>query len=109
MDEKVNKKINVLAMFPIFGSVILIILLYIKMVKKEIDRKKFFAFLFCTGLFGFVSILLITLLLKFVNSIIDISSFINNTGLIISFVVGGYFMNLYSFSFINKKWSDLEI
>jgi hypothetical protein len=47
------------------------------------------------------------LLLNFINSLIDISSFIESYGILIAFIVGGYLMNLFTFTLINKKWNDL--
>ena len=102
-----NKKINYLAIIPIFGTVILLLWLFIKMIREEINKKKFHAYFISSALFGFLSILVAILLLNFINSLIDISSFINNYGILIAFIVGGYLMNLFTFTLINKKWNDL--
>lgn len=102
-----NKKINYLAIVPIFGTVILLLWLFIKMIREEINKKKFHAYFISSALFGFLSILVAILLLNFINSLIDISSFINNYGILIAFIVGGYLMNLFTFTLINKKWNDL--
>lgn len=103
-----NKKINYLIIIPIFGTVILLFWLFIKMVKQEINKKKFHAYFISSALFGFLSILVAILLLNFVNSLIDITNFINSYGIIVAFIVGGYLMNLFTFILINKKWNDLE-
>ena len=97
-----------LAILPIWGSIILLFWLFIKMVKQEINKKKFDAYFISSALFGFLSILVTILLLNFVNSLIDITNFINSYGLLIAFIVGGYLMNLFTFTLINKKWDDLE-
>lgn len=102
-----NKKINYLAIIPIFGTVILLLWLFIKMIREEINKKKFHAYFISSVLFGFLSILVAILLLNFINSLIDISSFIENYGILIAFIVGGYLMNLFTFTLINKKWNDL--
>ena len=99
---------NFLAILPIGGSIILLFWLFIKMVKREINKKKFDAYFISSALFGFLSILVTILLLNFVNSLIDITNFINSYGLLIAFIVGGYLMNLFTFTLINKKWDDLE-
>ena len=103
-----NRKMYFLAILPIWGSIILLFWLFIKMVKQEINKKKFDAYFISSALFGFLSILVTILLLNFVNSLIDITNFINSYGLLIAFIVGGYLMNLFTFTLINKKWDDLE-
>lgn len=103
-----NKKLNYLAIVPIYGTVVLLVWLFIKMAKQEINKKKFYAYFISSALFGFLSILVVVLLLNFINSLVDISNFINGYGLIVAFVVGGYLMNLFTFTLINKKWNDLE-
>lgn len=103
-----NKKINYFAILPIFGSVILFFWLFIKMIKQEINKKRFHAYFISSALFGFLSILIVILFLNFINSLVDITNFINSYGIIIAYVVGGYLMNLFTFTLINKKWDDLE-
>ena len=103
-----NKKINYFAILPIFGSVILLFWLFIKMIKQEINKKRFHAYFISSALFGFLSILIVILFLNFINSLVDITNFINSYGIIIAFIVGGYLMNLFAFNLINKKWNDLE-
>lgn len=102
-----NKKLNYLAIVPIYGSVILLFWLFIKSIKNEINKKRFHAYFASCGIIGFLSILISILCLNFINSLIDISLFINNYGLITAFIVGGYLLNLYTFTLINKQWDDL--
>ena len=103
-----NKRINYLAIIPIFGTIIMLFWLFIKMVKHEIDKKKFHAYFISSVLFGFLSILITILFLNFINSLVDITNFINSYGIIVAFIVGGYSMKLFTFTLINKKWNDLE-
>lgn len=103
-----NKKMNYLAIIPIYGTVILLFWLFIKMARGEINKKKFHAFFISSVLFGFLSVLISILFLNFVNSFIDIINFINSYGILVAFIVGGYLMNLFTFTLINKKWNDLE-
>ena len=102
-----NKKMNYLAIIPIFGTIILLFYLFIKMIKKEINKKKFHAYFISSALIGFLSILISNLFLNFINLFINISNFIDGYGIIIAFIVGGYLMNLFTFTLINKKWDDL--
>ena len=77
-----NKKINYLAIIPIFGTIILLFWLFIKMAKQEINKKKFHAYFISSALFGFLSILITILFLNFINSLVDISNFINSYGIL---------------------------
>ena len=97
-----NKKINYLAIIPVFGTVILLFWLFIKMSKHEINKKKFHAYFISCALFGFLSILITILFLNFINSLVDITDFINSYGIFIAFLVGGYLMNLFTFFLFNK-------
>ena len=103
-----NKNMNYLAVIPIYGAVILLFWLFIKMIKGEINKKKFHAYFVSSALSGFLSILVTILFLNFINSIIDITGFINSYGIAVAFINGGYLMNLFTFTLINKKWNDLE-
>ena len=103
-----NKKINCLAIIPIFWTVILFFWLFIKMTKQKINKNKFNAYFISSALFGFLSILITILFLNFINSLVDISNFINSYGILVAYIVGGYLMNLFTFTLINKKWNDLE-
>ena len=53
-----NKKMNYLAIIPIYGAVILLFWLFIKMARGEIDKKRFHAYFISSALVGFLSILI---------------------------------------------------
>ena len=103
-----NKKTNYLAIIPIFGSVILFLWLYIKLLKHEINTKKFLTCFISSVLLGFLSIVVVMLFLYFINYLFDIKIFIENYGMIVAFVIGGYLLNLFSFVSINKNWDNLQ-
>ena len=103
-----NKKINLLIIIPIYGTIILMIWLFIKMIKEEIKKKIFYAIFISSALFGFLSILITILFLNIINSLINIKYFIDNYGILFSFIIGGYLMNLFTFILINRKWNDLK-
>ena len=103
-----NKKINYLAIIPIYGTIILLLWLFIKMTKQEINKKKFHAYFISSALFGFLSVLIMILFLNFINSLVDITDFINNYGMLFAFILGGYLMNIFTFTLINKKWNGLK-
>ena len=103
-----NKKLKFLAIIPLFGTIILWFWLFVKLLKQVINKKKFNAYFASSALFGFLSILIILLFLKFINSLVNIDIFIDNYGIVFAFIVGGYLMNLYTFTLIYKKWDELE-
>ena len=46
--------------------------------------------------------------MKFINFLVDIEEFINNYGMVVAFIIGGYLMNLFAFLLIHKKWYNLD-
>ena len=98
-----NKKMNYLAAIPIYGSVIIMFWLFIKTVKKEINMKQLSAYLLSSALIGFFSILVSVLFFKFIGTFFGNSNFINNYGVILGLVLGGYLMNLFTFAMVNKR------
>lgn len=103
-----NKKLNYLAVIPAFGSAFLFLYLFIKMVKQEVNPKKFHACFISSAIFGFFSILIVALSMNFVDSFVDISIFLSNYGLAAAFIIGGYILNSFVFVLINRKWNDIE-
>ena len=103
-----NKKMNYLAIIPIYGTVILLFCLFIKMARGKINKKRFQAYFISSLIFGFLSVLISILLINFIDFFVDITDFINSFGILIAFIIGGYLMNLFTFTLINKKWNDLE-
>ena len=77
------------------------------MIRGKINKKKFQAYLISCVIIGFLFILITILFLNFINSLIDISNFINTYGMAVAYIIGGYSMNLFAFTFLNKKWNDL--
>ncbi len=103
-----NKKLNYLAIMPVFGSVILLLWLFIKSIKNEIAKKKYYVYFICCGLVGGLSVVLLTLFLYFINLRFDISAFIESYGMILVYLISGYVLNFYAFTFVNLKWDDIH-
>ena len=99
---------NYFAVIPIWGAIILLVWLFVKALKQEINRKRFNTCLMSSALVGFISIMVVVLLLKLIDTAVDISDFTSRYGVIVSFVAGGYLMNLFTFLLINKKWDRLQ-
>ena len=103
-----NKKINYLAIIPVYGTCIVLIILFIKTIRQEITRKKMIMYMFSCALVGFLSILISMLFLKFINDLTNHETFINTYGVWIGFILGGYIMNIFTFVLINKHHDELK-
>lgn len=101
---------NYLAIIPIYGAVILLFWLFIKMARGEIDKKRFHEYFISSALVGFLSILISILFLNFINSLIDITNFINSYGILIASIAGGYLMNFFTITATEKAnaWSYIN-
>lgn len=104
-----NKKLNYLALAPIFGTVILLFFLFIKTVKGEMYVRKFHAYFVSCALFGFLSLLLSIPFVSVIGSIFHLTSLVEGDGLVLAFILGGYLMNAFTFILVNKKWNCLII
>ena len=98
-----KEKLKYFMIIPIWGSIIIIVILFIELAKGKLKRKTFYSILFSIGFFGFLSILASAFFLVFINHIFDIATFLDNYGMLTAFVMGGYFMNIFTFSLVNKK------
>ncbi len=98
-----NNKIKYLEYIPLWGSIILLIILYIKDIKTN-DRltKEFIKLFFLTGLVGGISVFIIKLLLIYLSSLFNNLSFLKDYGFLIAFIIGGYIMNMFLFSLYKK-------
>lgn len=101
-----SKKLNFLAVLPLYGSIILLLWLFIKLIKKEINEKKFTLYFYSCGFAGAIVIALPMLFLKYQ---FNFSADQIGIAIIIVLIVGGYLWNLYTFILFNKKWDKLEI
>ena len=104
-----NKKMNFFAILPLYGSIIALIWLFIKSIKKEINKKKFKLYFYSCGLMGGISILLLMLFLFFLKNQFNFFNEHFSISLVVVLILGGYLMNIYTFLLLNKKWEDLKI
>ena len=98
-----DKKLNCLAAIPVFGSVILLFWLFIQTIKQEFDIKRFCAYFAGCAFAGFLSMLVSVLFFKFINSLMGQTGFVNDYGLVLAFIMGGYLMNFFTFTLFNKQ------
>ena len=110
-DNYMNKEMNWLVLIPAWGTVILYFWLFLKMRKGYIDGKKLKLYFFLSGLVGIVSTLLCVISIVFLSSLIDMTNLLSATGPIflqlITTIVAGYIVNIFTFILINVKWYEL--
>lgn len=94
------KKMNYLAIIPLWGSVILIIYSFIKTVQSKLMFKDLLLFLLVAGLGGGI---LFTGARGLVILLLGTRELVDKYELILTMVVGGYLMNLVAFLWFNKK------
>jgi hypothetical protein len=104
-----SKKMNYLIIIPIFGTIIILFTLYVKALKSKVRFKILAKLWFAIGFFGGFAILLSILLLKFINLIISIESFVETYGMLFAFILGGYLMNVFTIKMINRYYDKLVI
>lgn len=104
-----NKKMNILAVLPLYGSIIVLFWLFIKSIKKDINKKKFNLYFYSCGIMGGITILLLMLFVLFLNYQFNFSKEHFSIAIVVGLILGGYLMNLYTFLLLNKKWEDLKI
>ena len=106
-----NKEMNWLVLIPAWGTVILYFWLFLKMRKVYIDGKKLKLYFFLSGLVGIVSTLLCVISIVFLSSLIDMTNLLSATDpiflLLITTIVAGYIVNIFTFILINVKWYEL--
>lgn len=103
-----NKKMNLFAILPLFGSIIVLLWLFVKVIKKEINKKRFYLYFFSCGLVGGISIWLLRIFVLFLNNQLNFSDELFSVATIIAEILGGYLMNLFTFLLLNKKCKDLK-
>ena len=79
--------------------------------KGYIDGKKLKLYFFLSGLVGIVSTLLCVISIVFLSSLIDMNNLLSATDpiflLLITTIVAGYIVNIFTFILINVKWYEL--
>ncbi len=104
-----NKKMNFLAVQPLYGAIIFLFWLFIKSIVKDINKKKFDLYFYSCGIVGGIFITLLLLLVIFLDKQFDFSSKQFSFAIVGILILGGYLMNLYTFLLFNKKWEKLKI
>ena len=101
-----NKKLKYLSFIPLYGTCILLIYLFIMSIKEKISKKKFFrAFIIC-AVVSAISWYMIMMIVYIISKNIIYFDF-NTIGLLITMVIGGYVINVFTFKYFDKKWGYL--
>ena len=101
-----SRKFNYFALLPLYGTIILLFSLFVKMVRGEINKKKFYKFFWTYGLLGALVFFACLLGLAFVSALVDMRNYIVY-GILFVIIVGGYLCNLLVFTSVNKQWEEL--
>lgn len=102
------KKMNYFAIIPLYGSILILFWLFIGVIKKKINRRRYsFCFYIC-GLSGGITIIVLVLLGELLNYRFNFSESERFITQIVALIIGGYLMNLYTFILLNKKWNELD-
>ncbi len=104
-----NKDMNYLAVIPLYGTIILMVWLFIKGMKHEVHFKKAVKYFFLCGLIGGATMVVVVLLAVLVNSLVAEPNIVVKYFRLGILLIGGYIMNIFSFLLINKKWDELSI
>lgn len=102
-----NKKLKYLSFIPLYGTCILLIHLFIMSIKEKISKKKFFrAFIIC-AVVSAISWYMVMMIVYIISKHIIYFDF-NTIGLLITMVIGGYVINVFTFKYFDKKWGYLS-
>lgn len=102
-----SKNLKYLSIIPLYGTCILLIYLFVLSMREKISKKKFVnAFTICAiagSICWFVTMAIVLIVSKTLI-VFDFST----VGLLITMVIGGYLMNAFTFTYLDKKWCSLS-
>lgn len=104
-----NSRNKYLMIIPLYGAIIILLILYIRTLLGKINKKLFFKLLFLCGIFGGISIYFSNLFLKIISVIFSIEIFMNSYRVLFAMILGGYLMNFYTYKVVNKNYDKLVI
>lgn len=101
-----SKKLKYLSAIPLYGTCILLIYLFVSSLKDKISTKKLYkTFFICVGVSAICWYMVV--MIMYIISKQFIYYDFNILGIIITMIVGGYLMNAFTFTYIDKKWDHL--
>ena len=104
-----EKKINFLAILPLWGPIIILLWLFTKMVNEYMPARKFNILFIGTGFLAAFSMIIAVALMKLYTLFFGMKEFVANNANILLFFIAGYLFNVLFFIILNKKMDDLEI
>ena len=99
-----KKQVKILSIVPFLGFSIILLILYIKALKGKIDIKRFFKHFISCAFVGFIGIITSILFLKILSFVITMDEFLQTYGMVISFIFGGYVINIFTLLLANKYY-----
>lgn len=101
-----NKKLKYLSIIPLYGTCILLIYLFVLSLKDKISKKKFFKnFLICAIVSAICWCMVMVIVYIVSKKIINFD--FDNSGILITMIIGGYMINAFTFKYIDIKWNSL--
>ena len=101
-----SRKLKYFGVIPLYGAIIVWFSLFIKVLKQEVDKKKFSKYFWRCGLLSGFLFLALMLGLVLISKMVDINGYIGY-GIIMVVIIGGYLINLATFKALNKYWDEL--
>lgn len=102
-----NKKLKYLSIIPLYGTCILFVYLFILSLKDKISKKKFFKSFFICATVSAICWYLVMMIVYIVSEKIIHFDF-NTIGLILTMIIGGYIINVFTFKYFDAKWDYLS-
>lgn len=102
-----NKKLKYLSIIPLYGACILFVYLFILSLKDKISKKNFFKSFILCAIVSAICWYMIMMIVYIVSEKIIHFDF-NTIGLILTMIIGGYIINVFTFKYVDAKWNYLS-
>ena len=102
-----NKKLKFLSIIPLYGTCILFVYLFILSLKDKIPKKSFFKSFFICAIVSAICWYMVMMIVYIVSEKLIHFDF-NTIGLILTIIIGGYIMNVFTFKYVDIKWDYLS-
>ena len=102
-----NKKLKYLSIIPLYGTCILFVYLFILSLKDKISKKNFFKSFILCAIVSAICWYIVMMIVYIVSEKIIKFDF-NTIGLILTMIIGGYIINIFTFKYVDVKWNYLS-
>ena len=102
-----NKNLKYLSIIPLYGTCILFVYLFILSLKNKISKKNFFKSFISCAIISAICWYMVMMIVYIVSQKIIHFDF-NTIGLILTMIIGGYIINVFTFKYVDAKWNYLS-